>query len=169
MFLKLKGHSMAILTIIIWSTTFIVSKTLLQHFTPLQILLIRYVMAVIFLSVIYPKFKKPRSLKEEFLFFMTSGCLVAYFIFENSALKHTYSSNVSLIVSTIPLITGVISTLLYKTHFFNKRSIVGFIIAYLGVLLIILNGSNLVGIEPIGDFFGSCNYVLGIFSGASEN
>lgn len=151
--LKLKGHILAITTISIWSTTFIVSKILLEQFTPLQILLIRFTMAVIFLSVLYPKFKKPASVKEELLFLLTSICLVAYFIFENSALKYTYTSNVSLIVSTIPLITGVISAIMYKTSFFNKKNMLGFVIAYAGVLLIILNGNKLMGIEPIGDFF----------------
>ncbi|MBC7960511.1 MAG: DMT family transporter [Vallitaleaceae bacterium] len=149
----LKGHILAVLTVLIWSTTFIVSKLLLEQFTPLQILLIRFAMAIIFLSILYPKFKKPTSFKEEFLFLLTSATLVGYFIFENSALKHTYSSNVSLIVSTIPLITGVLSAVLFKTHFFNKKSLLGFAIAYSGVALIIINGNQLVGIEPIGDFF----------------
>lgn len=149
---KFKGHLLAIITILIWSTTFIVSKILLEQLTPIQILFIRFLMAVVFLSILYPKFKKPTALKEELLFLLTSACLVAYFICENSALKHTYTSNVSLIVSTIPLITGVISAILYKTPFFNKKSIFGFVIAYGGVSLIILNGNKMMGIEPIGDF-----------------
>lgn len=149
---KLMGHILAITTITIWSSTFIVSKILLEQFTPLQILLIRFLMAVIFLSLLYPKFNKPTSIKEELLFLLTSGCLVAYFICENSALKLTYTSNVSLIVSTVPLITGVLSAILFKTHFFNKKSLLGFAIAYGGVSLIILNGNQMVGIEPIGDF-----------------
>jgi drug/metabolite transporter (DMT)-like permease len=31
--------------------------------------------------------------------------------------------------------------------------LIGFVVAYLGVLLIILNGDKVVGVEPIGDFF----------------
>ncbi|PKM50467.1 MAG: EamA family transporter [Firmicutes bacterium HGW-Firmicutes-7] len=150
---KYKGHLLAMLTVTIWSSTFIVSKILLNQLTPLQILIFRFVIAVSFLSIIYPKFKRPSNIKEELLFFVTGGCLALYFFFENSALIHTYSSNVSLIVSTIPLITGVLSAIFYKTSFFTKKSIFGFVIAYLGVFLIILNGNKLAGIEPIGDLF----------------
>lgn len=150
---KLKGHILAILTITVWSSTFIVSKIVLQQLVPLQILFYRFVIAVVFLSIIYPKFKKPESLKEELIFLLTGGCLALYFFFENSALIHTYSSNVSLIVSTIPIITAILSAILYKTHFFNKKSILGLAVAYFGVFMIILNGQKLAGIEPIGDFF----------------
>lgn len=150
---EVKGHSLAVTTILIWSSTFIVSKILLEQMTPLKILFIRFLMAVILLSIFYPKFRKPASLREEFLFLAAGGTLALYYYFENTALKHTYSSNVSLIVSTIPLVTGVLSGIIYKTKFFNRNSLFGFITAYFGVLLIILNGNKLAGIEPLGDAF----------------
>lgn len=148
----LKGHIFAVLTITIWSSTFILSKIILETLTPLQVLVIRYGLAVLFLSMIYPKFKKPTSLKEELLFIGIAGSLVGYFIFENSALQRTYSSNVSLIVATIPLLTGLLSVFVYKTKFFTVRNILGFIIAYGGVAVIIVNGSQLEGVQPVGDF-----------------
>jgi drug/metabolite transporter (DMT)-like permease len=151
--MKLKGHIFAITTITIWGSTFIVSKILLEQMSPLQILFYRFLMAVVFLSLFYPRFKKPESLKEELLFMTTGGCLALYYFFENSALKHTYSSNVSLILATIPLITALISALLYKTPFFNRKNLIGFAVAYFGVLVIIQNGSKIVGVEPIGDLF----------------
>ena len=149
---SIKGHIFAVTTITIWSSTFIVSKILLNQFTPLQILVVRYLLAIVFLTLLYPKFKKPTSIKEEILFLFIGGALAFYFVFENTALQHTYSSNVSLIVATIPLLTGILSMIVYKTHFFTLKSIIGFILAYLGVFLIIINGSKFEGVEPIGDF-----------------
>jgi drug/metabolite transporter (DMT)-like permease len=163
--IKLRGHILAIITILIWSSTFIVSKVLLEQMRPLQILFIRFLMAVIFLSILYPRFKKPSSLIEELYFLATGTALALYFFFENSALKHTYSSNVSLIVSTIPLITGILSSLIYKTHFFNRSRLIGFIAAYLGVFLIIMNGKGLSGIEPLGDIFAfTASVMFAIYS-----
>lgn len=121
--------------------------------SPLQILFFRFLMAVVFLSILYPRFKRPSSLKEELYFLATGGALALYFFFENSALQHTHSSNVSLIVSTIPLITGILSGFLSRTKFFNGKRLLGFIAAYLGVFLIIINGKGLDGIEPLGDVF----------------
>lgn len=148
---KWLGHIMAFTTISIWSSTFIVSKILLETWTPYQVLLVRYIMAIIFLSMIYPKFHKPTEILEEVLFLVIGAALVAYFIFENSALQRTYSSNVSLIVATIPFMTGFISMLFTKKNFFTIKNVTGFIVSYTGVVLIILNGRQLEGIEPIGD------------------
>ena len=86
---QLKGHIFAIMTITIWSSTFIVSKIILETLTPLQVLLMRYAIAVIFLSATYPKFKRPISWKEELLYLGIGASLVGYFIFENSALQRT--------------------------------------------------------------------------------
>lgn len=149
---QLKGHLLAVLTITIWSSTFVLSKIVLETLNPLQVLVMRYGLAVLFLTMMYPKFKKPTSLKEELLFMAIGGALVGYFIFENSALQRTYSSNVSLIVATIPLLTGLLSMFVFKTKFLTIRNILGFLIAYGGVVVIIINGSQLEGVEPIGDF-----------------
>ena len=147
----LKGHLQALVTIAIWSSTFIISKLLLGQMTPLQILFSRFLIAIVFLSVIHPKFKKPASILEELLFLVIGAALAGYFVFENSALQRTYSSNVSLIVATIPFLTGIMSMVFYKTRFFNLKSIAGLIAAYLGVLVIIINGSRFEGVEPVGD------------------
>lgn len=158
--MKIKGHIFAILSIIIWSSTFIVSKVLLGQLTPLQILFGRFIISVICLSIIYPKFTRPENFKEE-LFFLIIGCTLAmYFYFENSALKYTYSSNVSLIDSTIPIITGIVSAIYYKSRFFNKQNTIGLLVAYAGVFLIILSGSYNAGVKPLGDFLALIGAIL---------
>ncbi len=148
---KALGHFLAIITMTIWSSTFVVSKSLLVSMTPLQLLFLRYVIAIIFLTAIYPKFKKPESIKEEVLFFLIGGCLAVYFILENSALELTFATNVSLIDSTIPLITGLLTAIFYKKRIFNFKSSAGFTIAYLGVFIIITNGNSISGLNPLGD------------------
>ena len=148
---RIKGHFFALLTILIWSSTFIVSKILLNQLTPIQILITRFLIAIIFLSVLSPKFVKPVSLKEEALFLAVGTALAGYFVCENSALQHTYSSNVSLIVATIPLITGLLSMVFFKTRFLNLRSTIGFVLAYTGVWVIMTNGQAVGGDGPVGD------------------
>jgi len=148
---KTQGHLFAILTIFIWSSSFIVSKLLLESVTPLQLLYVRYGITLVFLIIIHPHFEKIRPLKEELLFFAIGAALAGYFIFENSALQHTYSSNVSLIDATIPLLTGLLSIVFFKIPFFTLRNTVGLILAYGGVVIIILNGRQFEGANPFGD------------------
>jgi drug/metabolite transporter (DMT)-like permease len=127
--MTLKGHLQALITIAVWSSTFIVSKILLGQMTPLQILFCRFLIAIVFLSILHPRFTRPVSLREELLFLAIGAALASYFIFENSALQRTYSSNVSLIVATIPLLTGIMSMVVYKSRFFTIKSTAGLIVA----------------------------------------
>jgi drug/metabolite transporter (DMT)-like permease len=145
------GNIFAFLTITIWSSTFILSKIMLEYLTPNQILVSRYAVSVVFLSVMYPKFKWTLPKKEELLFILGGATLAGYFIFENSALKLTFSSNVSLIVATIPLMTAFIVSLIDKKNFFTKKNILGIILSYGGVVVVILSSSGFKGFEPLGD------------------
>lgn len=160
---KVKGHQFALVTITIWSSTFIVSKILLASLTPLQILMIRFAIAIAFLSIIHPRFRKPVSIREELLFLGSGAALVFYFICENSALMLTFTSNVSLIVATIPLMTGALSAAFSRTRFFTRQRIAGFILAYLGVALVIISGNRLQGIRLTGDFLALAAAVLFTF------
>ena len=148
----IKGHLLAFLTITIWSSTFIISKVLLEQFEPTQILIFRFIICILFLTIIYPKFTFINHWKEEIVVVSGATCIAFYFIFENSALKYTYASNVSLIVATIPILTILISNIQNKKKIRSKKIIIGFIIAYSGVVLLILNGGNLQGVDPKGDF-----------------
>jgi drug/metabolite transporter (DMT)-like permease len=133
--------------------------------TPIQILFFRYLIAVVFLSLLYPKFSKPVSLVGELLFLAIGAALALYFVFENTALQLTYSSNVSLIVATIPFMTGALSCLFYRKRFFNLKNTAGLVTAYLGVLVIIINTGRLEGIAPGGDFLAlAASLMFAIYS-----
>ena len=48
------GHGAALLTILIWGTTFISTKVLLTSFQPVEILFLRFVLGFLALCLIYP-------------------------------------------------------------------------------------------------------------------
>ncbi len=49
------GHVTALVTIMIWGTTFISTKILLVDFTPIEILFFRFLLGLLVLIIIYPK------------------------------------------------------------------------------------------------------------------
>ena len=49
------GHGAALLTILIWGTTFISTKVLLTSFQPVEILFLRFVLGFLALCLIYPR------------------------------------------------------------------------------------------------------------------
>ena len=54
------GHLSALITILIWGTTFISTKVLLSDFQPVEILFFRFIIGLLALFLIYP-----RRLKEQ--------------------------------------------------------------------------------------------------------
>ena len=59
------GHLLALLTIIIWGTTFISTKILLNDFTPIEILFFRFILGFVALMIVYPHRMKVVNKKHE--------------------------------------------------------------------------------------------------------
>lgn len=155
MFHIYKYHAIAILTVIIWGTTFISTKILIYNgLTPVTIFFIRFLLAYISIWTISFREIRSKSWKDEFLFAglgLFGGSL--YFITENTALEITQASNVSLIVCTSPILTALLSSLIYKKEKLRKNLIYGSLLALLGVAFVVFNGSFILKLNPLGDFF----------------
>ncbi|OAX47904.1 DMT family transporter [Paenibacillus sp. AD87] len=146
------GHLLALLTILIWGTTFISTKVLLIDFTPVEILFFRFVIGYVVLFLIYPRLMRITSLREEMLFIGAGLCGVTlYFLIENIALVYTLASNVGVIVSIAPFFTAVLAHFFLDGERLHKRFIVGFAISLSGIILIGLNGSFILQLNPLGD------------------
>ena len=89
------GHLCALLTIIIWGTTFISTKVLLVDFQPVEILFFRFVMGLLALLIIYPHRLTGMTRNQEFTFVAAGLCgICLYYLLENIALTYTMASNV---------------------------------------------------------------------------
>lgn len=60
------GHIAALITIVIWGTTFISTKILLVDFQPVEILFIRFIMGFLALFLVCPRRLRGTDLKQEF-------------------------------------------------------------------------------------------------------
>ena len=81
------GHLCALLTIIIWGTTFISTKVLLVDFQPVEILFFRFVMGLLALLIIYPHRLTGTTRNQEFTFVAAGLCgICLYYLLENIAL-----------------------------------------------------------------------------------
>ena len=130
----LKGNYSALLTVLIWGTTFVSTKVLLEAFLPIEILFFRFVLGFLALLVISPHFLKVDSLKRELVYAaagLTGVCL--YYLFENIALTYTLAANVSVMVSIAPFFTAILTRLFQKDREgIHPRFFIGFIIAISG-------------------------------------
>ena len=147
---RLTGYAFALFTIIVWGSTFISSKILLTTYTPAQIMLTRFLLAYAALWLLRPR-RMALSWRQELSFIVLglTGCSV-YFYTENSALTYTLASNVSIIVAAAPIFTAILAHLLGQERF-HRGTLLGFLVAFSGVILVVCNGTFVLKLNPRGD------------------
>ena len=144
----------AILTVGIWGLTFISTKVLIEHgLSPQEIFLLRFLMAYLGIWFISPRKLFADNWKDELWLLwggVTGGSF--YFFTENTALEITLATNVAFIVCTAPLLTTILSLLIYKKEKATAGLVGGSLLALVGVALVVYNGHFILKISPLGDF-----------------
>ena len=155
-------HLLAFFVAAVWGVSFVsTSKLLDAGIQPTEIYIIRFVIAyLVILALTFRKIMSD-SLKDEVLFMICGLCGGSiYYIGENTALQYTLVTNVSLLVTLSPIITVLLTKMMYKTAKLSKGFIVGSIIAFIGVACVIFNSSFNIEVKPLGD-------LLSIFAAVS--
>lgn len=155
-------HLLAFFVAAVWGVSFVsTSKLLDAGIQPTEIYIIRFVIAyLVILALTFRKITSD-SLKDEVLFMICGLCGGSiYYIGENTALQYTLVTNVSLLVTLSPIITVLLTKMMYKTEQLSKGFIVGSIIAFIGVACVIFNSSFNIEVKPLGD-------LLSIFAAVS--
>ncbi len=148
----LKGHIAAFITIFIWGTTFVSTKLLLADFSPIEILVIRFVIGYVALWVVCPRKLSFTGKRHELTIAAAGLCgITLYYLLENIALTHTLASNVGVIISVAPFFTAIFSSLIMKTERPNIRFYLGFVLAMLGICFISFSKGAVFEINPMGD------------------
>ena len=142
------GYVAATITVLIWGITFVSTKLLLNTFTPVEILFIRFAIGTIALFVISPHILRSKGWKEEKYFIAAgiSGIFLYYFL-ENISLIWTSASNTGVIVSTAPFFTA-----LFSKEKKNKWFFIGFVSAIIGILLMSFSALEVSQSSLLGDF-----------------
>ena len=145
------GQAAALVTILIWGTTFISTKVLLDTLSPVEILFLRFSLGYLALWLAAPRRLRLTDWRQEGLFALAGLCGVTlYYGFENLALSATRASNVGVIISIAPFFTVLFSAVFLKEKRPGLRFFAGFLIAMAGIRLISFN-QEAVEIHPVGD------------------
>ena len=150
---KLLGHLFAVFTILVWGSCFVLTKNLLSAgLTAIQIIPLRMGLAYLALLIMRPKFMK-LPLKDELMFVLigiTGGSF--YFFLQNTALTYTYAANVSILVALSPILTVILAQLFSRNgEKLGKWVYLGAVVAIVGVVLVVLNGTLSFHLSPAGD------------------
>lgn len=149
------AHLAATVCVSMWGVSFVSSKVLLDNgLGAVEIYFYRFLLAYIILLLFCHKRLWSSSWRDEVLFALCGICSGSiYFIAENTALKYTLVTNVSLLTSLSPLITAMLAGLMYKNEKPGRGMLLGSVVAFIGVGFVIFNSSTTgdVKFNPFGD------------------
>lgn len=146
-------HLIAIVVVAIWGLTFISTHVLIKAgLTPAEIFLLRFLIAYVGIWFLSPRKLFCDTWRDEcwmLLGGITGGSV--YFLTENTALGVTLTTNVAFLVCSTPLLTMLLSLLIYRKEKATCYLWGGSLLALLGVSLVIFNGNFVLQLSPLGD------------------
>ena len=146
-------HVAAAAMIIVWGISFLNTRVLLNAgLNPTEIFVARFTIAYLALLVA-TRFKMQfNSLKDELLF-LICGIMggSAYFIAENTAIKLTLISDVSIIICIAPLLTALLGAIFYRDERITPLMGLGMVIAFIGSTVLALRDGLVWGDSILGD------------------
>ncbi|MFG2142147.1 DMT family transporter [Streptomyces sp. NPDC048650] len=133
---------------LMWSSSYAVTKKVLDDVGPLSIGAVRFTLAAILLGVLVrlgrrrPARPDARQRRELYL----SGFLgiTVYFVLENVGVDLSTASDASLIVATYPLMTMLVELVAFRTRMPLPR-VAGVLLAATGAFLVVRNGAEVGG------------------------
>jgi drug/metabolite transporter (DMT)-like permease len=157
------SYLFAIFTVIVWGETFVSTKILIEHgLSPVEIFIYRFAIAYVGLWFFTRQALFCRSWRDELLCIVLGlGGGSMYFLAENTALQITQATDVSLLVSTSPILTAFVLRIFFRSSMrMSRQLIVGSFLALLGVALVIFNGSIVLNLHITG-------YILSLLAALS--
>ncbi len=162
------GHVLAIVTVVIWGTTFVSTKVLLNDgLQPLELTIYRFAIGYAVLWLLHRKQHRPVSLRWELMAAAAGLCgVTGYFILENAALALSPAANVSIVVSAAPIFTALFAFwVLGSGEKPGWRFFAGFVLALGGIALVATNGSAALALNPAGDLMAlACAALWGVYA-----
>ena len=143
-----KGHLAALLTILIWGTTFISTKVLLTDFQPVEILFFRFVAGTLALFLVCPRLLKGTTWKQEerlnigfFIGFLVAMAGIALISFNGSALQLNPAGDLLALLAAFiwacySILTRKISSYGYNTILTTRRVFLYGLLFMIPVLLL---------------------------------
>jgi drug/metabolite transporter (DMT)-like permease len=145
-----RGYAALILTTVIWGSTFIVTKLLLEQVAPLQLTLLRFVIAFVVLAPLATRqgFHFKDIFKPIFLLFGLTGTTL-YFAFQNLGMNYTSVTSTSLILAIVPVLTSIFAVIFLKEKL-TRQLIASIGLVTVGMVLVALSsGQEEQGSNPL--------------------
>ncbi|GAB6180290.1 DMT family transporter [Desulfotomaculum defluvii] len=139
-------HILLISVSFFWGTSFAAAKIGMTELYPLNLVLLRFIIASFIFAVILLRRPDRKIETKDLPAFLILGFMgiTSYFYIQFTGLQYTTTINSALIIATSPIIVGIFSVILHVEKI-NKTMIWGIALAFSGVSLVI-SGGDLAGL-----------------------
>lgn len=152
-------HLLAVIAMTAWGASFVFTHDLVTPVDlggygmgPVEVYVYRILLAYLMLLAFEHKQFISHSWRDELLFILVGMCGGSiYFIAENTAVKYSLPSNVSLITTLSPILTTILIGFVYKNERPSWWIYIGSLIAFAGVGCIIFKDGFNMEVKPLGD------------------
>lgn len=136
---KLKTNLLALGTIIIWGSTFPLSKVAMKHFSPYSLGFLRVFIAAVSLIIIgVIKGIRPPKKKDLLFIILAGACGFGFYLLcFNKGITTISSASSSIIIAMTPIMTAAQASYFYKERI-NKIGWISMVTAFIGVLIMML-------------------------------
>lgn len=129
---------------LIWGGHAVIGKLATGDIAPMTLTFLRWVVVLlVLLPIVFPHLKKDRAvIKRHLPVLFAYGCFgfAAFNMLNYTALHHTTALNVALVQAAIPMIILLLNFVIFRQRLFIAQ-VIGLLLAFIGVLLIITDGS----------------------------
>lgn len=157
-----RSYLLCVLTFCLWGSVYVFSKYAMASFSPMTVMFIRNLIAVLFIYAVAPRKQFRKIQRQHIKYFLITGVL-GYFL-ANGLVMHSIhmmsSTLASLINSANPVFIMLFATLLLREPMTVRKGI-GIICALIGVVFVI--GIDFGHISIAGVLCSVCGVVLGAF------
>jgi RarD protein len=143
------------LCVVIWGSTFVATKIMLDYVNPAELLGLRLIIGVPILAVVVlvKRIKIQFSLREYMNLMAGSAVVTAHFLIQITGLQYTTATNTGWIISVTPLALAVLSYFFLKERI-TRNVVIGIIVATAGVMLLVSRGDfgQFGWLKSVGDW-----------------
>lgn len=164
--MKLKDsyHPYAMITILCWSLSYVLTRLTLQSFSAFSLGFLRYIVATAVLVVIafFVKLKPPR--KADLPWFLVAGAtgFFLYMVFFNIGQGTVTATTGSVVIATVPLITALLARLVYREKL-RRYQWAAIVLEFVGVLVLtLMNGVFSINVGLLWLFLAA--FVLSVYN-----
>ena len=137
-------HPYALITILCWAPTYVMSHMLAPYFSPAALGSMRYTIAGLILAAILAARRTPLPERKDIPWFALSAVcgFSLYMIVFNIGTSLTSSATSSVIIASTPVFTGILASILFRERL-NVLQWGAMAVQFAGVIILVLEGGSL--------------------------